>query len=215
MQSLAQPVTNLIDAFSRLPGIGPKSASRLAYFLLRSDEEIALTLATALQALKANTLFCRICHNIADKDPCVICDNDQRDGSIICVVEEPLDVQAIERTGAYHGLYHVLHGAISPVEGIGPDDLKIRELLERMQRAQNSGTRDQVQSRPLNATIQELLVATNPNLEGEATAMYIARLIKPLGVRVTRLARGLPTGGDLEYADEMTLNNALAGRLEM
>ncbi len=249
MQPLAQPVTNLIDAFSRLPGIGPKSASRLAYFLLRSDEEIALTLATALQELKANTFFCGICHNIADKDPCAICDNNQRDASVICVVEEPLDVQAIERTGAYRGVYHVLHGAISPVEGVGPDDLKLRELLERVQRgptrdlegaashppgiAAPFNRAEATESRPTesrptvarptvahptvsrNSTIQELLVATNPNLEGEATAMYIARLIKPLGVRVTRLARGLPTGGDLEYADEMTLSNALAGRLEM
>ena len=205
MAPLAQPVSNLIDAFSRLPGIGPKSASRLAYFLLRSDEEIALSLASALQELKAETLFCSLCHNIADKDPCAICDNDQRDKSIICIVEEPLDVQAIERTGSFHGLYHVLHGAISPVEGIGPDDLKLRELLNRLQ---PGGQPDEVETR-------ELLVATNPNLEGEATAMYIARLIKPQGIRITRLARGLPTGGDLEYADEMTLSNALAGRLEM
>ncbi len=208
MQPLAQPVTNLIDAFSRLPGIGPKSASRLAYFLLRSDEEIALSLAAALQELKKHTLFCGVCHNIADSDPCAICESEQRDSSIICVVEEPLDVQAIERTGTFHGLYHVLHGAISPVEGIGPDDLKLRELLSRLQRGLSSDPVDAGETR-------ELLVATNPNLEGEATAMYIARLIKPLGVRVTRLARGLPTGGDLEYADEMTLSNALAGRLEM
>ena len=208
MAPLAQPVSNLIDAFSRLPGIGPKSASRLAYFLLRSDEEIALSLASALQELKAETLFCGLCYNIADKDPCAICDNDQRDKSIICVVEEPLDVQAIERTGSFQGLYHVLHGAISPVEGIGPDDLKLRELLNRLQPGHPGAQTDDIDTR-------ELLVATNPNLEGEATAMYIARLIKPLGVRVTRLARGLPTGGDLEYADEMTLSNALAGRLEM
>ena len=215
MQALAQPVTNLIDAFSRLPGIGPKSASRLAYFLLRSDEEIALSLAAALQELKVNTLFCSACHNIADRDPCAICDNDQRDRTIICVVEEPLDVQAIERTGSYHGLYHVLHGAISPVEGVGPDDLKLRELLIRLQRGQ-AGEMDGAASHAAGTTeTQELLVATNPNLEGEATAMYIARLIKPLGVRVTRLARGLPTGGDLEYADEMTLTNALVGRLEL
>jgi recombination protein RecR len=208
MQSLAQPVSDLIDAFSRLPGIGPKSASRLAYFLLRSDEEIALSLATALQELKAHTLFCGVCHNIADRDPCAICDSEQRDRSIICVVEEPLDVQAIERTGTYHGLYHVLHGAISPVEGVGPDDLKLRELLGRL-RPHHAGDPAE------DGETLELLVATNPNLEGEATAMYIARLIKPLGVRVTRLARGLPTGGDLEYADEMTLSNALAGRLDM
>ena len=208
MQPLAQPVSNLIDAFSRLPGIGPKSASRLAYFLLRSDEEISLSLAAALQELKANTFFCGVCHNIADRDPCAICDSEQRDRSIICVVEEPLDVQAIERTGTYHGLYHVLHGAISPVEGVGPDDLKLRELLDRL-RLGHAGDPTE------DSETQELLVATNPNLEGEATAMYIARLIKPLGVRVTRLARGLPTGGDLEYADEMTLSNALAGRLDM
>ncbi len=206
MKPLAQPVTNLIEAFSRLPGIGPKTASRLAYFLLRSDERIALDLATALQELKAKTLFCRICHNIADRDPCVICADAERRGELICVVEEPLDVQAIERTGEYSGLYHVLHGAISPVEGIGPEDLKIRELLKRVQESQNAEEA---------APVKELIIATNPNLEGEATAMYIARLFKPLGVRVTRLARGLPTGGDLEYADEMTLSNALAGRSEM
>lgn len=206
MQPVAQPVSNLIDAFSRLPGIGPKTASRLAYYLLRADDEIALNLATALQELKARTLFCSVCHNIADRDPCAICDDPQRDPTIICVVEEPLDVQAIERTGDYRGRYHVLHGAISPTEGIGPEDLKIRELLQRVQASQSE------EAAP---AIQELLIATNPNLEGEATAMYIARLFKPLGVRVTRLARGLPTGGDLEYADEVTLSNALAGRVEL
>lgn len=206
MQPLAQPVTDLIDAFSRLPGIGPKTASRLAYFLLRSDEKIALDLAEALTQLKARTLFCRLCHNIADRDPCRICDDPQRQAQLICVVEEPLDVQAVERTGQYKGLYHVLHGAISPMEGVGPDDLKIRELLQRVQESQAS---------PDHVPVQELILATNPNLEGEATAMYIARLFKPLGVRVTRLARGLPTGGDLEYADETTLGNALSGRSEM
>ncbi|RLT43712.1 MAG: recombination protein RecR [Chloroflexi bacterium] len=205
MQPLAQPVSSLIDAFSRLPGIGPKSASRLAYFLLRADSDIALNLAAALTELKEKTVFCSVCHNIADRQPCAICDSPQRDASIICVVEEPLDVQAIERTGAFRGVYHVLHGAISPVEGIGPDDLKIRELLKRVQASEKEGA----------VSVQELLLATNPNLEGEATAMYISRLFKPLGVKVTRLARGLPTGGDLEYADESTLSNALAGRLEM
>lgn len=205
MQSLAQPVSNLIDAFSRLPGIGPKSASRLAYFLLRADGEIALNLAAALTELKEKTVFCQVCHNIADSQPCAICDSPQRDASVICVVEEPLDVQAIERTGVFRGLYHVLHGAISPIEGVGPDDLKIRELLKRVQASEKEGA----------TPVKELLLATNPNLEGEATAMYISRLFKPLGVRVTRLARGLPTGGDLEYADESTLSNALAGRLEM
>lgn len=201
MQPLAQPVSNLIEAFSRLPGIGPKSASRLAYFLLRADESIALNLAQALTELKATTLFCSVCHNIADRDPCAICTNAERNQTVVCVVEEPLDVQAIERTREFHGLYHVLHGAISPVAGIGPDDLKIGELLRRIQQAQ--------------PPVQELVLATNPNLEGEATAMYIARLVKPLGIRVTRLARGLPMGGDLEYADEVTLGRALTGRSEM
>lgn len=206
MQPLAQPVSNLIDAFNRLPGIGPKSASRLAYFLLRADSEISLNLAAALTELKEKTVFCSVCHNIADRQPCAICDDSQRDGSIICVVEEPLDVQAIERTGVFRGVYHVLHGSISPVEGIGPDDLKIRELLKRVQESEKGDEEK---------AVKELLLATNPNLEGEATAMYISRLFKPLGLRVTRLARGLPTGGDLEYADESTLSNALAGRMEM
>ena len=158
---------------SAASGIGPKTASRLTYYLLRSDESIALNLASALQELKAGTLFCSVCHNIADRDPCPICDDPQRDHSLICVVEEPLDVQAIERTHEYRGLYHVLHGKISPMEGVGPDDLRIGELLGRIQ-AGAAG----------HAPVQELLLATNPNLEGEATAMYISRLIKPMGVRV-------------------------------
>ncbi|MFN8441064.1 MAG: recombination mediator RecR [Caldilineaceae bacterium] len=203
MQLLAEPVSKLIDAFGALPGIGPKTASRLAYYLLRADASVALNLATALQDLKANTLFCSVCFNIADRDPCPVCSNSQRDHSIICVVEEPLDVQAIERTGEFKGVYHVLHGAISPVEGIGPDDLKIGELLRRIQKADSL------------TPVKEILIATNPKLEGEATAMYIARLIKPLSIRVTRIARGLPVGGDLEYADEVTLGRALAGRAEM
>lgn len=201
MQPLAEPVSNLIEAFTQLPGIGPKTATRLTYFLLRSDESVALRLARALEELKQRTLFCSVCFNIADQDPCSICANLQRDHGLICVVEEPLDVQAIERTREFNGVYHVLHGAISPVEGIGPEDLKIGELLHRIQTNETP--------------VRELLLATNPNLEGEATAMYIARLIKPLGVRVTRLARGLPVGGDLEYADEVTLGRALAGRSEM
>jgi recombination protein RecR len=210
MQSLAEPVTKLIDAFAKLPGIGPKTASRLTYFLLRSDESIALDLAAALQELKAKTLFCSICHNIADSDPCMICANGQRDHSLICVVEEPLDVQAIERTRAFHGVYHVLHGAISPMEGRGPDDLKIAQLLKRIEQGNPvpDGTAHTV-------PVKEILLATNPNLEGDATAMYIARLIKPLGIRVTRLAHGLPVGGDLEYADDITLGRALAGRSEL
>jgi recombination protein RecR len=214
MQPLAEPITNLVEAFSQLPGIGPKTASRLTYFLLRSDESISLNLSHALADLKANTLFCMVCHNIADRNPCGVCDDAQRDHSTVCVVEEPLDVQAIERTRDYHGVYHVLHGAISPVEGIGPEDLKIGELLQRIQLSL-SDTPDPTRPEQTLTPIKEILLATNPNLEGEATAMYIARLVKPLDIRVTRLARGLPMGGDLEYADEVTLSRALAGRSEM
>jgi recombination protein RecR len=202
MQPLAEPVSKLIEAFSQLPGIGPKTASRLTYFLLRADAAVAMNLAHALEELKENTLLCSICHNIADRDPCPICTDQQRDSTLICVVEEPLDVQAIERTREYHGVYHVLHGAISPMAGVGPEDLKIATLLRRIQNNQTT-------------PVREILLATNPNLEGEATAMYISRLIKPLSIRVTRLARGLPVGGDLEYADEVTLGRALTGRSEM
>jgi recombination protein RecR len=214
MQPLAEPVSKLIEAFSQLPGIGPKTASRLTYYLLRSDDAIGLNLAEALQDLKANTLFCSICQNIADRDPCAVCDNPQRDHTLICIVEEPLDVQAIERTREFFGVYHVLHGAISPMEGVGPDDLKIAELLKRIQAGANAADHGADAENP-EPSVQEILLATNPNLEGEATAMYIARLVKPLGIRVTRLARGLPIGGDLEYADEVTLGRALAGRSEM
>lgn len=227
MHPIAEPVSNLIEAFSQLPGIGPKTASRLVYFLLRSDSSTALNLAKALEELKANTLFCTVCHNIADRDPCGICDSEQRDRSLICVVEEPLDVQAIERTREFTGLYHVLHGAISPVDGIGPDDLRIAELLQRIQRSSadapaaspdagdGNGTSVDLVAQVHTTPVTEILLATNPNLEGEATAMYISRLVKPLGIRVTRLARGLPMGGDLEYADEVTLGRALAGRSDM
>lgn len=206
MQPLAEPVSRLIDAFTQLPGIGPKTASRLAFFLLRSDAALAQNLALALQELRVKTLFCSVCFNIADQDPCAICSSLQRDHGIICVVEEPLDVQALERTGEFKGVYHVLHGAISPIEGIGPDDLKITELIRRVQ---------QEEVIPGQGPVREILLATNPNTEGDATAMYIGRLVKPFGVRVTRLARGLPMGGDLEYADEMTLGRALTGRSEM
>lgn len=208
MQPLAEPISRLIEAFSKLPGIGPKTAGRLTYFLLRSDESIALELARALQDLKRGTLFCSICYNIADRDPCPICANGQRDHSLICVVEEPLDVQAIERTRLFHGVYHVLHGAISPMEGKGPDDLKIAQLLQRIRNGNPTPDAAPV-------AVKEILLATNPNLEGDATAMYIARLVKPLGVRATRLAHGLPVGGDLEYADDITLGRALAGRSEL
>ena len=194
-----EPVTRLIEAFAQLPGIGPKSASRLTFYLLRRPAEQAEALANALLDLKQKIVFCSVCFNITEESPCAICRDETRDRSILCVVEEPLDVVAIDRTGEYRGLYHVLHGAISPVEGIGPDELRINELLARLK------------AQP----VKEVLLATNPNLEGEATAMYVARLLQPLGMRVTRLARGLPVGGDLEYADSITLSRALEGRREM
>lgn len=194
-----EPVVRLIEGFAQLPGIGPKTASRLTFYLLRRPAEQAETLADALRDLKQKIVFCSVCYNITEQDPCTVCRDEARDRSIICVVEEPLDVVAIDRTGEYRGLYHVLHGAISPVEGIGPDELRINELLARLK----------------DEPAQEVLLATNPNLEGEATAMYLARLLQPLGVRVTRLARGLPVGGDLEYADAVTLGRALEGRREM
>ncbi len=194
-----EPVTRLIEAFAQLPGIGPKTASRLTFYLLRRPAEQAEALAAALRDLKQKIVFCTTCFNITEASPCAICRDEGRDRSIICVVEEPLDVLAIERTGEYRGLYHVLHGALSPVEGIGPDELRINELLVRLK----------------DHPVREVLLATNPNLEGEATAMYLARLIQPSGVRVTRLARGLPVGGDLEYADAVTLSRALEGRREV
>lgn len=197
--AVPRAVQNLIDEFSQLPGIGPKSASRLTFFLLRGDGQQPRRLAAALMELHERTRFCSICQNITERDPCPVCEDMSRDSGLLCVVEEPLDVLAIERTGRFKGKYHVLHGVISPVEGVGPGDLKIRELLER------------VKSR----LIREVILATNVSLEGEATAMYLQRQIAPLGVRVTRLARGLPVGGDLEYADETTLVRALEGRSEM
>lgn len=200
MQLLVEPVARLIDEFSRLPGIGPKTASRLVFYLLRAPQEQVQALADALRELRERITFCSICFNITETDPCAVCTDEGRDRSVICVVEEPLDVIAIERTRDYHGLYHVLHGTIAPVEGIGPDELRIAELLPR-----------------LNAIppVRETIIATNPNMEGEATAMYIARQLEGTGVRVTRLARGLPVGGDLEYADEITLSRALVGRQAM
>lgn len=200
MDTTPRAVMRLIEEFHRLPGIGPKTAQRLTFFLLRAPKEHAQSLAEALAHLKENVVTCSICANIAEQNPCAICRDDARDRSIICVVEEPLDVLAIERTREYHGLYHVLHGAISPVEGIGPEDLRVGELLTRL---------------PKDSGIKEIVLATNPNLEGEATAMYLERLIKPLGIKLTRLARGLPMGSDLEYADEVTLTRALEGRREV
>jgi recombination protein RecR len=191
-------VTRLIDEFSRLPGIGPKTAARLTYYLLRASDENALALAEALRDLKATTRYCSTCYNITEQDPCPICSDEKRDRSLICVVEEPLDVIAFERTENYRGLYHVLHGAINPIEGIGPDQLRIRELVARV----NQGA------------IREVIMATNVGLEGDATAMYIHRQLQGQ-VRLTRLARGLPVGADLEYADSITLSGALDGRREM
>ncbi|HIP96839.1 MAG TPA: recombination protein RecR [Anaerolineae bacterium] len=199
MQITPEPVTRLIEEFSRLPGIGPKTASRLTFYLLRSPAEQTMALAEAIRQLKERISFCEVCYNITEASPCPICRDEHRDRTQICVVEEPLDVLALERTRAYHGLYHVLHGAISPVEGIGPDDLRIAELLDRLR----------------GGGVGEVILATNPSLEGEATAMYLERRLAPLDVRVTRLARGLPVGGDLEYADEITLARAIEGRQEM
>ena len=199
MRILARPIERLIDEFSRLPGIGPKTASRLVFYLIRAPEEQASSLAQALQALHQQTRFCEICHNITEQSPCPICSDEGRDRGLICVVEEPLDVVAIERTREFKGTYHVLHGAISPSDGIGPDDLRIAQLLERLKKT----------------SVRELLLATNPNLEGEATSMYIARLVGSQVGRITRLARGLPVGADLEYADEVTLGRALTGRRDL
>ena len=195
------PIQNLINAFSRLPGIGPKTASRLTFFLLNAPEDITRDLAEALQALKSGTTSCQVCFNIteAGRAECEICADTGRASNLICVVEEPLDVLALERTGGYQGRYHVLRGALSPIEGIGPEDLTIRQLLERLQ----------------GGGVEEVILATNPSMEGDATAMYLSQQIAKLGVRVTRLARGLPVGGDLEYADQGTLLRALSGRQEM
>lgn len=195
----AEPVSRLIEELGKLPGIGPKSAARLTYYLLRIPEAEARALAEAIIAVKEKTVLCSSCQNITDSNPCAVCASKERDHSIICVVKEPLDILALERTGRYRGLYHVLHGVLSPMDGIGPDDLKIKELLQRLKAG----------------SVSEVILATNPNLEGEATAMYLQRLLSPFGVRLTRLARGLPVGGDLEYADEVTLTHALEGRREM
>jgi recombination protein RecR len=197
--TIPEPVQRLIEAFSRLPGIGPKTASRLTYHLLRQSPDEANSLADALRDLKAKTRFCETCFNITEASPCPICKSEERDRAVICVVEEPLDVLALERTRDYRGLYHVLHGVISPMDGIGPEDLKIRELLARVQAG----------------GVREVILATNPSLEGENTAMYLHKKLTTLGAKVTRLARGLPVGGDLEYADEVTLSRALLGRSEM
>ena len=199
MTSIPQPVTRLIEELSRLPGIGPKTASRLTFYLLRVPDEQSRALAEAIGELKARITFCSECYNISESSICAICQDPSRDRGVLCVVEEPLDVLALERARGYRGLYHVLQGVISPLEGIEPDDLRIPELVERVREGR----------------FKEVILATNPSLEGEATAMYIHRQLGPLGVRITRLARGLPVGGDLEYADAVTLVRAIEGRQEM
>jgi recombination protein RecR len=194
--ALARPLARLIDELSKLPGVGPKTAQRLAYHILRSSSLDADSLAAAVRAVKTDLKYCSVCFNIAESDPCALCSSDERDQTVVCVVEEPLDVLAVERTGQFRGVYHVLGGAISPVNGVRPDDLRISELADRVR------TRG----------VAEVILATNPNLEGEATAMYIAQRLAGASARVTRLARGLPMGGDLEYADEVTVSRALEGR---
>ncbi len=194
----SEAVYRLIQEFNKLPGIGPKSAQRLTYYLLSAPEEQVQLLAETILSLKQRTVLCSVCLNVADADPCVICGNNERNRSQICIVEQPQDILALEHTGIYNGLYHVLHGAISPTEGVEVNDVRIKELMNRLQ----------------DGSVDEVILATNPNLEGEQTAMYLQRLISPLGIRVTRLARGLPFGTELEYADDVTLTRAIEGRQE-
>ena len=198
MITVAEPVAKLIEALNKLPGIGPKSAQRLAYYLLRSSDEEAKALAEAILLLKEKIRLCSVCFNITDCDPCLICQSKERDHSKICVVERPSDIPPLEHTGRNNGVYHVLHGTITPAQGIGPEDLKINELLSRLQ----------------DGSVAEVILATNTNVEGETTAMYLRRVLQPLGVRISRLARGLPFGADLEYADDLTLGQALEDRQE-
>lgn len=199
MSAYAPPVQDLIDELGRLPGVGPKSAQRIAFWLLKAPAPDALRLADAIRVAKERVAFCQRCFNIAEGDLCGVCADARRDPTVVCVVEEPRDIVAVERTGEFRGRYHVLQGAISPIEGIGPDQLKVKELLARLEPE----------------GVAEVILCTNPNIEGEATAMYLGRLLKPLGIRVTRIASGLPVGGDLEYADELTLGRALEGRREV
>lgn len=199
MSLLAQPINKLIEEFSKLPGIGRKTAQRLAFHVLSMSNEEALTLATSIVNAKKHIRYCSKCFNLTEKDPCPICSSGKRDQSVICVVESPKDIVAMEKTREFIGLYHVLHGAISPMDGVGPSEIKVRELILRLRGPE----------------VKEVIIATNPTIEGEATAMYISKLIKPLGIKVTRIAHGIPVGGDLEYADEMTLSKALEGRREI
>ena len=196
MSAYAAPVQDLIDELGRLPGVGPKSAQRIAFHLLKLPKEDALRLARAITEVKDRVAFCQRCFNVCEGDECAICLDDRRDATVVCVVEEPRDIVAVEKTGEFSGRYHVLQGAISPIEGIGPEQLRVQELLARLG----------------DGVVKEVILCTNPNIEGEATAMYLSRLLTPMGLDVTRIARGLPMGGDLEYADELTLGQALEGR---
>ncbi|HKS27561.1 MAG TPA: recombination mediator RecR [Pyrinomonadaceae bacterium] len=204
MLEYAEPVTKLIDEFKRLPGVGNKSAQRLAFHVLRMPEADVERFIEALQEVKRKIIFCSICNNLTDVDPCRFCSSTNRDRSMICIVEEPYNLVAIEKTRSYRGLYHVLHGSLSPIRGLGPDDLHLANLLPRFRPENNDGVE-----------VREVILATNPNTEGEATANYISRLIKPLGIRVTRIAMGMPVGSDLEYVDEVTMDKALANRHEI
>jgi recombination protein RecR len=199
MRIIAKTLEDLIEEFRKLPTIGPKTAQRIAFYLLSMSKKEAAKLAQAILDLKEKVGHCRVCYNPADAEICEICADARRDDSLICIVEQPFDVVAIEKTGEYRGFYHVLGGSISPIENIGPDEIRIKELLDRVGKG----------------SIKEIIVATNPNIEGETTAMYISKIIKPLGIRVTRIASGLPVGGDLEYADEITLGKAMSGRREL
>jgi recombination protein RecR len=204
MQTTVEPVARLIEELARLPGIGPKTAQRLTFHLLRVPAENARALADAIVHMKEAVIFCSTCLNITDRDPCSICRSETRDRSMICVVEEPYNLVAVEKTRSYNGLYHVLHGSLSPIRGLGPEDLRLQNLLPRLRPENNDGVE-----------VREVILATNPNTEGEATASYISRLLKPLGVRVTRIAMGMPVGSDLEYVDEVTMDKALTNRHEI
>ena len=199
MNRYSKPLTKLIAQLSKLPGIGGKTAQRLAFYILSLSEEEAFEIADAIKEAKTTMKYCSVCGNLTDVDPCPICNDNNRDHGVICVVESPKDVHAMERIKEYNGLYHVLNGAISPIDGIGPDDINLRSLIVRLQ----------------SEDVKEVILATNPTIEGEATAMYIAKLVKPAGIKVSRIAHGLPVGGDLEYADEVTLQKAMEGRREL
>jgi recombination protein RecR len=204
MLEYSEPVTKLIDEFKRLPGIGQKTAQRLAFHVLRMTDEEVARFASAMEDVKRKIVMCAVCNNLTDVDPCRFCASPSRDRSMICVVEEPYNLVAVEKTRSYHGLYHVLHGSLSPIRGLGPEDLRLANLLPRLRPDNNAGVE-----------VREVILATNPNTEGEATASYISRLLKPLGVRVTRIAMGMPVGSDLEYVDEVTMDKALTNRHEI